>query len=59
LERLIVPLGIVTVLLLTATAITGALVRKRIRLYGWHKALAAITLLAAMSHGLLVLLANR
>ena len=54
LGRLVIPIGIVTFVLLAATVITGLSIRRRPRLYNWHKGFAIATILSALAHGLLV-----
>ena len=54
LGRLVIPIGIVTFALLAATVITGLSIRRRPRLYNWHKGFAVATILSAAAHGLLV-----
>lgn len=54
---LVKPIGIATLVLLLITASAGFFMRKRPRfLHKWHKRLAAITILAAFCHALLVFL---
>jgi hypothetical protein len=45
--------------LLIITAVTGLLVRRRLALFKWHKALSVVTVLAALCHGTLAFLAHR
>ena len=57
-DRLVIPFGIVTFVLLAATVITGLSIRRRPRLYNWHKGFAVATILSAAAHGLLVFLVS-
>ena len=59
LDRFVIPAGITVLSLLIITAVTGLLVRRRLALFKWHKALAAATVLAALCHGTLAFLASR
>ena len=56
LSSLIVPLGITTLVCLISTFVLGLMMPKnRKALFPWHKRMAIITLISAITHGTMVL----
>ena len=56
-KNLIVPLGIITVICLISTLVLGFLMPKKSKiLFPWHKRMAIITLISAITHGVMVMI---